>query len=68
MKLDFGPAPQPKDADNAASECQRRLTPIINEVVRTAVAVGWSERDVLSVMGDVAWELYEQCRNNSGNR
>lgn len=67
MELNFAPAPQSEDADDLARECQRRLQPIIKEVVRTAVVAGWSESDVLLAMADLAWDLYERCRSDSGS-
>jgi len=67
MELSFAPASQLEDADDLARECQRRLQPIISEVVRTAVAAGWSESDVLLTTVDVAWAVYEGCRSESGS-
>lgn len=54
MGLNFAPAPQSEDADDLARECQRRLQPIISELVRTTVATGRSESDVLLATVDVA--------------
>ncbi len=65
MELSFSPASQSEDADDLARECQRRLQPIISEVVRTAVTAGWSESAVLLATVDVAWALYEGCRSES---
>ncbi len=67
MELNFPPAPQSEDTDNLAKECQCCLQPIINEVLRTAVAAGWSESDVLLAMADLAWDLYERCRSDSSS-
>ena len=67
MELDFALASQSEDADDLARECQRRLQPIISEVVRTAVAAGWSESDILLGTVDVAWAVYEGCRSESGS-
>jgi len=67
MELNFSPASQSGDADDLARECQRHLQPIISEVVRSAVAAGWSESDVLLATVDVAWALYEGCRSESGS-
>lgn len=67
MELNFARPPQSNDANDLAGECQHLLQPIIREVVRTAVAAGWSERDVLLAMADVAWDLYEGRRSDSGN-
>ncbi len=66
MELNFTPASQSEDVDDLARECQRRLQPIISEVVRTAVAAGWNESDVLLATAEVAWKLYEGYRSESG--
>ncbi len=67
MELNFPPAPPSEDADDLARECRGCLQPIIREVVQIAVAAGWSERDVLLAMTDIAWELYEERRGDSGS-
>lgn len=54
MELNYAPASQSEDADDLARECQRHLQPIISEVIRTAIAAGWSESDVLLATVDIA--------------
>jgi len=65
MDLNFTPASQSEDAGELARECQRHLQPIISEVVRTAIAAGWSESAVLLATIDIAWALYEGHRGES---
>ena len=67
MALTFAMAFRAQDAGDLARECQRRLQPILSEVVRTTVAAGRSESDVLLAAVDVAWALYEGCRSESGS-
>ncbi|MFK0165093.1 hypothetical protein [Rhizobium sp. NPDC090279] len=51
-------------ADDIAIECQRQLQPIVDEIIRAAVAAGWNQKDVLLAMVDVAWDLYEKRRDD----
>lgn len=48
------------------ADCERQLRPIVLEIVRSAVATGWSREDVLLSLADVSWELYELGRDDPG--
>ncbi|CAN7363685.1 hypothetical protein [Mesorhizobium sp. LjRoot246] len=64
MKFNFdGPPGDDADIDISA-ECQRQLLPLIREIVQAAVAAGWSEEDVLLGFVDLAWDLYENRRDD----
>ncbi|MBB6486602.1 hypothetical protein [Rhizobium lusitanum] len=60
----FEKAPQASDAADISGECQRQLQPVVKEIVQAAVAAGWNQKDILLAMIDVAWDLYENHRDD----
>ncbi|AYG62318.1 hypothetical protein QD460_04535 [Rhizobium jaguaris] len=60
VEIRFGEPPHGEGVDDISSECQRQLHPIVNEIVRSAVAAGWNQKDVLLGLVEVAWDLYEK--------
>ena len=52
------------DADCISAECQRQLLPLIAEIVKAAVAAGWSREDVLLAMVELSWDMYEGRRDD----
>jgi hypothetical protein len=54
--------PPVEDADiDISIECQRQLAPIVHEIVQMA---GWNRKDVLLALADLAWDLYEEGRDD----
>ncbi|WP_342364008.1 hypothetical protein [Terrarubrum flagellatum] len=47
------------------AECERQLRPLVHAIVQSAVAAGWSEKDVLLSLMELSWEMYEQGRDGS---
>ena len=64
VKFNFD-RPPVGDAVDMSAECQRRLLPLVREIVQAAVAAGWSEEDVLLGFVELAWDLYEKRRGDS---
>ncbi|WP_037152486.1 hypothetical protein [Rhizobium freirei] len=64
VEFKFSDPPLENGTDEISSECRRQLLPIVDEIVRAAAAAGWSEKDVLLAMADVAWDLYEKRRGD----
>lgn len=64
VEFKFGKPPLGNSANDIAGECQRQLQPIVDEILRAAVAAGWDQKDVLLAMADVAWDLYEKRRGD----
>lgn len=62
VEFNFDKPPVGAAAADITTEFQRQLLPLVNEIVRAAVAAGWNRKDVLLALVDVGWDLYE----NSG--
>ncbi|CAN7703068.1 hypothetical protein LJR251_005683 [Rhizobium rhizogenes] len=64
MEFNFAEPPV-EDADiDISIECQRQLAPIVHEIVQMALAAGWNRKDVLLALADLAWDLYEEGRDD----
>ncbi|MBM7043722.1 MULTISPECIES: hypothetical protein [Rhizobium] len=64
VKFNFGEPPAGDAAADISTECQRQLLPLIDEIVRAAVAAGWNQKDVLLALVDLSWDLYEDRRGD----
>ncbi|QND46645.1 hypothetical protein HB780_13650 (plasmid) [Rhizobium lusitanum] len=64
MEFNFDEPPVGDTAADISIECQRQLLPLIDQIVETAVAAGWNQKDVLLAMVDLAWDLYEKRRDD----
>ncbi|MDL2400924.1 hypothetical protein PY649_18625 [Rhizobium mayense] len=64
VEIKFGEPPRGEEVGDISSECQRRLKPMVNEIVRAAVADGWNQNDVLLGLVEVAWALYEKRQDD----
>lgn len=64
VKFHFEKPPADDAAADIATECQRQLRPLVDEVVHAAAAAGWNQKDVLLALVDVAWDLYEKRGND----
>ncbi|NGO52741.1 hypothetical protein [Allomesorhizobium camelthorni] len=62
-KFDF--ASPPTENDELLVECERRLRPLIQEIVQTAVTAGWSKEDVLLSLVELSWSMYEETRDDA---
>lgn len=56
--------PPAGDAADILAECQRQLLFPIHEIVKAAVAAGWSREDVLLAMVELSWAMYEKRRGD----
>lgn len=65
VKFDFDGPPADEAAVEMAAECQRRLLPLVREIVQAAVAAGWNEEDVLLGFVELAWDMYEARREDT---
>jgi hypothetical protein len=63
--FDFGSPPTGDAAIDLLAECERQLRPLIHDVVRSAVAAGWNEEDVLLTLVELSWDMYEERRGIS---
>lgn len=61
-KFDFDSPPVADGTEDLAAECERQLRPLILEIVQSAEAAGWSRKDVLLAIVELAWDLYEERR------
>ncbi|MER8750842.1 hypothetical protein NKH57_16395 [Mesorhizobium sp. M1050] len=64
MEFNFGGPPMGDDDVELSAECRRQLLPLVREIVQAAVAVGWNEEDVLLGLVELAWNLYEERRED----
>lgn len=64
VKFNFSEPPAGDAAVDISTECQRQLLPLIDEIVCTAVAAGWNQKDVLLALVDLSWDLYEDRRGD----
>ncbi|ADV11148.1 hypothetical protein EN962_13225 [Mesorhizobium sp. M7A.F.Ca.CA.001.09.2.1] len=64
MKFNFDEPPGDDVVADTSAECQRQLLPLVREIVQAAVAAGWSEEDVLLGFVELAWDLYENRRDD----
>jgi hypothetical protein len=64
VKLKFDGPSVGEAAACTSADCQRQLLPLVGEIVRTAVAAGWSEEDVLLALVELAWDLHEKRRGD----
>ncbi|WP_374190711.1 hypothetical protein [Rhizobium rhizogenes] len=58
---------EPSVGDAAADisiKCQRQLLPFVQEIAQAAVTAGWNQKDVLLAIVDLAWDLYEERRDD----
>lgn len=61
-KFDFDGPPAGDGTGDLATECERQLRPLILQIVQSAEAAGWSRKDVLLAIVELAWDLYEGRR------
>ncbi|MGO4566496.1 hypothetical protein AB4Z52_15770 [Rhizobium sp. 2YAF20] len=64
VKFNFDGPPVGEAAACTSTDCQRQLLPLIHEIVRSAVASGWNEEDVLLALVELAWDLHEKRRGD----
>ncbi|MEZ2221748.1 hypothetical protein [Rhizobium sp. RCC_161_2] len=62
--FNFDEPPAADAAIDIATECQRQLRPLVHDILQAAVVAGWSQKDVLLALVDVAWDLYEDRRGD----
>jgi hypothetical protein len=63
--FDFDSPPTGDAAFDLLAECEHQLRPLIHQIVQSAVAVGWSQEDVLLTMVELSWDMYEKRREIS---
>ncbi|MCR4265852.1 hypothetical protein [Nitratireductor sp. ZSWI3] len=61
----FDKPPVGDDDSELIAKCERQLRPIVLEIVRSALATGWSREDILLSLVEVSWDLYEQGRDSA---
>jgi hypothetical protein len=64
-KFDFASPPAKDENDELLVECERRLRPLISEIVQAAVTAGWSKEDVLLSLVELSWSMYEESRDGA---
>jgi hypothetical protein len=64
VKFNFDGPPGDDAAVDTSVECQRQLLPLIRDIVQAAVAAGWNQDDVLLAFVELAWDLYENRRDD----
>ncbi|WP_404927707.1 hypothetical protein [Mesorhizobium sp. ORM16] len=64
MKFNFDGPPVDQSAVDISMACQRQLLPLVREIVQAAVAAGWNQDDVLLGFVELAWDLYEERRDD----
>lgn len=62
--LDFA-IPVKEDEDDPRVVCERRLRPLIDEVVQAAMKEGWDKKDVLLSLMELSWSMYEDGRDGA---
>lgn len=62
-KFDFARPPTKEENDELLIEFERRVRPLIDEIVQAAVVAGWAKEDVLLSLVNLSWSLYEESRN-----
>jgi hypothetical protein len=62
VSLAFSSPPKGHAALDLLAECERQMRPVVQEIVQSAVAAGWSQEDVLLTLVEVSWDMYEECR------
>ncbi|MCA0049753.1 hypothetical protein LB577_22850 [Mesorhizobium sp. B283B1A] len=60
MKFNFEGPPMGRPGIDVSAQ----LRPLIREIVQEAAAAGWDQDDVLLTVVEVAWDLYEQRRDD----
>jgi hypothetical protein len=64
-KFDFASPPAEDENNDLLDECERRLRPLIHEIVQAAVTAGWSKEDVLLSLVELSWNMYEESRDGA---
>lgn len=64
-KFDFASPPTEDENNELLDECERRLRPLIHEIVEAAVTAGWSKEDVLLSLVELSWSMYEETRDGA---